>query len=543
VPSDVKPDDTTVLIVGAGPSGLTLAMDLGQRGIDCHIVEAETGRPLNPRCNTTSARSMEHFRRLGVAGRVRAAGLPAGYPTSVQYRTSLTGHELFRMDFPSSRDVIGGAGREEWVTPEPQHRISQIYLEPILEEKAASVSGVTIEKGCRAVDMEQDTDHVEVAVESTDGARVIRAKYVAGCDGAHSTVRELLGVRYSGVAAIRAFVSTFVRSREIGELAAKNPAWTYWSYGQRKASLLAINGSDLWLHHVAFPAGHDTDGEDPAGLLRESIGRDVQYEVLGTVRWTGRQLVADKYRDGRVFLVGDAAHIWIPVGGFGMNTGIQDATGLAWLIAAVEQGWASPAILGAYELERRPVGEQFAAAIGAKAQSSLGVAVVPALSEDGPEGDAARERMRQVLSETERGRYDPVGFSFGYHYADSPLVIGGEALPIGMEAYPASARPGYRLPHRWMPDGRALFDLLGQGYALLRVGRPGLEVTGLTSAAASRGLPLRVVDIPAEARPQYPAALILVRPDQHVAWMGDDLPDADGLLDRVTGHRMVPSLA
>jgi 2-polyprenyl-6-methoxyphenol hydroxylase-like FAD-dependent oxidoreductase len=541
--ADAQPAEATVLIVGGGPSGLTLALDLGLRGIDCHVINAELERAQNPRCNTTSARSMEHFRRLGVADSVRAAGLPADYPTTVQYRTTLTGYELYRMDFPSSRDVLNGVGKHGWVTPEPQHRISQLYLEPVLEEKARSTAGVTFERGCRLLSLRQHDGCVDATVESTQGIRQIRARYLVGCDGAHSTVRQAIGVRYSGVPAIRKFVSTLLRSPEIGEIAARDPAWTYWAYGEHLASLLAINGRDLWLNHVAFPADHDTDDEDPAALLRETIGHEVEHEVIGTVRWTGRQLVADRYRDARVFLVGDAAHIWIPIGGFGMNAGIQDAAELAWLIAAVEQGWASPAILDAYELERRPVGEQFAAAVGATARRSLGVEITPALAEDGAAGDAARARMREVLSETERGRYDPEGFSFGYHYADSPLVAGGSAAGIGIVGYPATAQPGYRLPHVWMPDGRPIFDLLGDGYTLLRFARTDIDVSDLTAAAAARKVPLAVLDVGAGRAAPYPTALILVRPDQHVAWMGDELPRTDELLDRITGYQMARDLA
>ena len=541
--ADARPAETTVLIVGGGPSGLTLALDLGLHGVECHVINAEAGHTQNPRCNTTSARSMEHFRRLGVASRVRAAGLPADYPTTVQYRTSMTGYELFRMEFPSSRDVISGAGKEGWATPEPQHRISQLYLEPVLEDAARSTPGVTVERGCRLVSLRQYEGYVEATVENAGGVREIRARYLAGCDGAHSTVRQAIGVRYSGVSAIRKFVSTFLRSAEIGEIAARDPAWTYWAYGEHFASLLAIDGHDLWLNHIAFPADHDTDDEDPAALLRETIGRQVEHEVIGTVRWTGRQLVADRYRDGRVFLVGDAAHIWIPIGGFGMNAGIQDAAGLAWLIVAVEQGWAAPAILDAYELERRPVGEQFAAEVAATAHRSLSVEITPALAEEGAAGDAARARMREILSQTERGRYDPEGFSFGYHYAGSPLVAGGTAATIAMVGYPATAQPGYRLPHVWMPDGRPIFDLLGDAYTLLRVARADLDVTRLTAAAAARGVPLKVLDVGTAQADPYPGALILVRPDQHIAWMGNELPPTGALLDRITGHQLAHDLA
>lgn len=333
---------TGVLVVGAGPAGLTLAIDLAMRGVPCHVVEATAERPLNPRCNTTSARSMEIFRRLGIAGDIRRAGLPEDRPTSVHYRTTLLGEEIFRIDLPSSGEVLSGAGKEDWPTPEPQHRISQLHLEPVLERHARSLPGLTIERGTRLTGLRRHEDHVEAVVESGGTTRTLRPAYVVGCDGAHSTVRRGLGIRYEGVDALQKFVTTFVRSRALGAIADRDPAWTYWTYGRRTASLIAVDGEELWLNHVAFPPDHDTEDEDPERLLRETVGADVEHDVLGVVRWTGRRLVARQYGEGRVFLAGDAAHLWIPVGGFGMNAGIQDAVTLGWMLAAVHHGWAPP---------------------------------------------------------------------------------------------------------------------------------------------------------------------------------------------------------
>ncbi|MGW5722554.1 FAD-dependent monooxygenase [Amycolatopsis sp. NPDC003865] len=523
---------TEILIVGAGPAGLTLAIDLAQRGVACRVVEATDERPVNPRCNTTSARSMEIFRRLGLADEIRRAGLPGDYPTSIQYRTTLTGEEIFRIDLPSADAVLAGEGRDDWPTPEPQHRISQLYLEPILERHARKLPGLTFDRGTRLVGLRQHDDHVEAVVETAGEQRTLRCAYVVGCDGAHSTVRRQLGIRYEGVDAIQRFVSTFVRSPELGRLAAKDRAWTYWTYGRRIASLIAIDGEELWLNHVAFAPNHDTEGEDPEQLLRESVGRRVEHEVLGVVRWTGRRLVAQHYRAGRVFLAGDAAHIWIPVGGFGMNAGIQDAATLAWMLAAVHHGWAPPELLDAYELERKPVGEQFATAVGAQARTSF-ADVSPGIHLDGPEGKQARAEFAKRLAVTEPRRYSPDGFSFGYHYAGSPLVVGGEdQAGITMGDYRGRAQPGFRLPHVWLDDGRSALDVLGPGFTLVRTD-PGVAVTPWTLSARDLGIPLTVVDLPG----RYPAALVLVRPDQHVAWMGGaDARPAD-LLTTVTARR------
>lgn len=523
--------DIGILIVGAGPTGLTLAIDLARRDVPCVVVEATTDRPINPRCNTTSARSMEIFRRLGVADEIRRAGLPDDFPTSIQYRTTLRGEELFRLDLPSSGEVLAGKGREEWPTPEPQHRISQIYLEPILERYARGLSGLTVERGTSLVELRPVTDGVEVVVESEGTTRIVRCDYVIGCDGAHSAVRRQLGIRYQGVEALRNFVSTFVRSPELGRLAARDPAWTYWTYGRRLASLIAIDGGDLWLNHVAFAPDHDTEGEDPEQLLREAVGGPVEHEVLGTVRWTGRQLVAERYREGRVFLAGDAAHIWIPVGGFGMNTGIQDAATLGWMLAAVHDGWAPPELLDAYELERKPIGEQFASAVASAAQASL-AEVSPDIHLSGPEGARARAALSERLAVTEPHRYSPDGFSFGYHYAGSPLVVGGEEQAvISMGGYEERAQVGFRLPHAWLEDGRSVLDVLGPDFTLLRTDET-TDVQPWVDAARKLGVPLTVVDLPG----RHPTPLLLVRPDQHVAWMGGAEGRPAELLRTVTGR-------
>ncbi|MGI5227919.1 FAD-dependent monooxygenase [Actinoallomurus sp. CA-142502] len=524
-----------VLIVGAGPTGLTLAIDLARRGVECHVVEATEQRAVNPRCNTTSARSMEIFRRLGLSGDIRRSGLPADHPTSIQYRTSLRGEEIFRIDLPSAGEVLAGAGRDGWPTPEPQHRISQLFLEPVLERHANSLPGLTLERGARLTGLRQDEDQVEAVVESAAGTRVLHCDHVVGCDGAHSTVRRHLGIRYQGVDAVQKFVSTFVRSPELGRLAARDRAWTYWTYGRRPASIIAIDGRDLWLNHVAFDPDHDTEHEDPERLLREAVGGPVEHEVLGVVRWTGRRLVAERYHEGRVFLAGDAAHIWIPVGGFGMNAGIQDAATLAWMLAAVHHGWAPADLLTAYELERKPVGEQFARAVGAAARVSL-ADVSPDIHLPGAEGARARAELARRLAATEPHRYSPDGFSFGYHYAGSPLVIGGtEQAAIDMGGYEQRAQAGFRLPHVWLDDTRSVLDVLGTGFTLLRTD-PGVEVTAWAGAASELGIPLTVVDLPGLPPDRYPGPLLLVRPDQHVAWIGGADARPGELLRTATGR-------
>ncbi|WP_435175091.1 FAD-dependent monooxygenase [Actinacidiphila sp. bgisy145] len=533
--SSNTPEQAGVLIVGAGPAGLTLALDLAGRGVPCHVVEATEERGANPRCNTTSARSMEIFRRLGLADDIRRAGLPQDHPTSIHYRTTLNGEEIYRLDLPASRDVLDGAGKQDWPTPEPQHRISQLFLEPILERRATALPGVTLERGTRLVGLRPYDSHVEAVVESAGALRTLHCAYVVGCDGARSTVRRQLGIRYEGVDAIQQFVSTLYRSPALGRLAARDRAWTYWTYGRRISSLIAIDGGELWLHHVAFGPEHDTGAEDPEALLRDAVGESVPHEVLGVVRWTGRRLVAQRYRERRVFLAGDAAHLWIPVGGFGMNAGIQDAAALGWMLAAVHHGWAPAELLDAYELERKPVGEQFARAVGAAAHQAF-ADFPPGIHRPGAEGARARAEFARRLAVSEPPRYSPDGFSFGYHYAGSPLVVGGQQQPdIAMGTYLRRAQPGFRLPHAWLDDDRSVLDVLGPGFTLLRTD-PGVSTAAWKAAAGALGVPLSVADLPAEHSDRYPAELLLVRPDSHVAWMGGADADPGALLHTATGR-------
>ncbi|MCQ0014470.1 FAD-dependent monooxygenase [Actinomadura madurae] len=530
-----RADPIDVLVVGAGPTGLTLAIDLARRGVACHVVEAAEERGVNPRCNTTSARSMEIFRRLGLADDIRRAGLPAGYPTTIQYRTALRGEEIFRIDLPSARDVLAGAGKEGWPTPEPQHRISQLFLEPILERHARSLPGLTLERGTRLVGLRQREDHVEAVVETGGTTRVLRCSYLVGCDGSHSMVRRGLGFRYQGVDAIRKFVSTFVRSAELGRLAARDRAWTYWTYGRGQSSLIAIDGDELWLNHVAFAPDHDTEGEDPERLLREAVGGEVEHEVLGVARWTGRRLVAERYNEGRVFLAGDAAHLWIPVGGFGMNAGIQDAATLGWMLAAVRHGWAPPDLLAAYEKERKPVGEQFAAAVGSAAQASL-ADVSPDVHLPGPDGARARAALA--------GRAGGDGAA--------PVLAGRLQLRLPLRELAAGRRgrgPGGRQHGRVPGPGAGGFPAAARLARRRQAGarrprarlHPAADRPHRRRAAVGRrggraGDPLTTVDLPGDCAGRYPTPLLLVRPDQHVAWMGGADARPEELLRTVTGR-------
>ena len=541
-----------VLIVGAGPVGLSLAMDLAQRGID--VVVAETrhrGEPPNVKCNHVAARTMEIFRRLGVAAKIRSSGLPEDYPHDVAYRTSFTGTELSRIPIPCRRDRFSTTEGPDtgWPTPEPPHRINQIYLEPILFEHAAAMPRVRIFNRTSIDDFRQDEEGVTATGHNLDTGETIevRCDYMVGCDGGRSPTRKKIGATLSGTDVVGRVQSTYLRAPDLlSRIAPKGmaPAWATFALNPRRSgNVYAIDGRETWLVHNYLREDElEFDSVDRDWAIRQilGVGDDFRYEILSKEDWVGRRLVADKFRERRVFICGDASHLWIPMAGYGMNAGIADAMNLSWLLAATLAGWAPPAILDAYEAERKPITEQVSrfAMNHALALQKERQAVPAGIEEPGAVGDALRAATGRTLYDLNVQQYCCAGLNFGYFYEDSPIVAGdGEAAPpYTMYTFTPSTVPGCRTPHVWLADGRSLYDAMGDGFALLRKD-PAQDVSALLQAAADCGMPLRVVDLTGkEAHKLYPEALVLSRPDQHVAWRGNALPhDVAQLVDRVRG--------
>jgi 2-polyprenyl-6-methoxyphenol hydroxylase-like FAD-dependent oxidoreductase len=549
-----KPDmETPVLIVGAGPVGLVAAMDLSRRGIACIVVETRhVGEPPPVKCNHVAARSMEIFRRLGVSEAVRAAGLPDDYPSDVVFLTSATGQEIGRIPIPSRAErALPPSPRfadSGWPTVEPPHRINQIYLEPVLFAHAARQPGVTILNRTRLDGFAQDEEGVTAEIVDLDGGarRTVRASYMIAADGGRSGVRKQLDIKLTGTAEIARYLSTHIRAPRLLELmGGRRPGWMNHAVNPRRTgNAVAIDGREEWLVHCHMKAGEtDFDAIDRDRAIREvlGVGDDFEYTVLGKEDWVARRLVAERFRDRRVFLAGDAAHIWIPVAGYGMNAGIADVTNLTWHLAAHLQGWGSGNLLDAYELERHPITDQLSRFVGglgqklAKDRAGYG----PELDAPGPEGDAARAALGRYLVEQNTPQYCCEGLNFAYFYDNSPLVAydGEAAPPYSLGSYVPSTAPGARLPFFRMPDGRPVYDHLGDDYTLLRLD-PAAAVEPLASAAAAAGLPLKVLDADRQAAgPVYQHGLVLVRCDQQIAWRGNGLPaDAAEMVAKLCGR-------
>ena len=528
---------TPVLIIGAGPVGLIGALDLAWRGVDVVLVEQRhAGEPPPVKCNHVSSRSMEILRRFGVAESIRAAGLPHDYPNDVAFCTTVTGTEFSRIRIPSvdrrSEPPSPGFPDSGWPTPEPPHRINQLYLEPILFKHAAKEPRIRILNRCVLEDIDQTDDAVVARVRNleSDETFVINATYAIGCDGARSTVRRTIGAKFVGEAEIARNLSSFIRAPALLGMirAEREPSWMSQAINPRRAgNAIAIDGNELWLVHCRVKP-HETDFAtiDRDRAIRDVLGVDdsFEYELLGKEDWIARRLVADRMRKGRIFLCGDSAHIWIPVAGYGMNCGIADAVGLTWMLAAVVNGWAPPSVLDAFERERHPITEQVSRFV-----AELGVQLVrrrneppPGIEADGAEGDAVRERFGQEMYDMNVGQYCCGGLNFGYFYDNSPLIFydGEEHPSYGMAWFTPSTVPGCRLPHVWLRDGRSIYDALGRDYTLLRFD-PAIDVTELIDAATVEGFPLTLVDIDTpQSAEVYGYPLLVVRPDRHIAWRG-----------------------
>ncbi|HEY5210317.1 MAG TPA: FAD-dependent oxidoreductase [Stellaceae bacterium] len=541
--------ETSVLIVGAGPVGLTLAIDLAWRGIDVMMVETRhRGEPPSVKCNHVAARSMEVFRRLGLVEEVRDAGLPAEFPNDIAYRTTATGIEVARIPIPGRAtrytDKSGPDGW--WPTPEPAHRINQIYLEPILFRHAAAMPTLRILTRTRCDEVTQSARGVTASVLDLDtGERQsIACDYLVGCDGGRSEIRRAIGATLSGDAVVQRVQSTFIRAPSLLGLMRHPPCWgTFAVNPRRTGNMYAIDGRETWLiHNYLRPGEDDFDAVDRDRCIRLilGVGADFDYEIISKEDWIGRRLVADRFRDRRVFLCGDAAHIWVPMGGYGMNAGIADAANLAWLLAARVKGWGAPAILDAYEAERQPITEQVSrfAMDHAIALSRQRAAVPEDIEAPGAAGDATRAQFGRALYDLNVNQYCAGGLNFGYFYDASPIIAyDGEAAPAyTMADFMPSTVPGCRTPHLWLHDGRSLYDALGPDFTLLRFDRS-IDVGPLVAAAQARQFPLAVLDVEAEAAAAlYPRKLLLSRPDVHVAWRGDAAPaDPLALIDQVRG--------
>ena len=532
-------DIIPVLVVGGGPVGLALAGDLGWRGVACTLIEQSDGSIYQPRMDLVGIRTMEFCRRWGLVGAVEGSPYPRDYAQDNIYLTSLTGYELGRERFPG----IGQAPPPQ-VSPQRRERCPQNMFDPILRAFAASQNNVALRYRTRLVSFTQNADAVTAVVESAEtGAREeIFARYIVGCDGARSLVRETLGIAMQGNPVLTYTTNVIFRCPQLLSLHDKGKAYRHIFIGPEGtwATIVAINGRDEWRFSIIGGAEQrDYTTEDIKAAIRRAVGRDFDFEILSVLPWVRRELVAEHYRGGRGFIAGDAAHVMSPTGGFGMNTGIQDVVDLSWKLAAVIEGWGGDGLLDSYGIERQPIGTRNVSEASGNLRRMLSVPPHPDLLDDTPQGAATREKVGREFSETMRREWFTLGAHLGYRYENSPICRpdGTAAPPDDPRVYVPTARPGHRAPHAFLANGRSTLDLFGRGFVLLGFGAGAAEAAPLLEAARKRNVLLTFTTI---AEPHiaalYERKFVLVRPDGHVAWRGDRMPeDALCVIDVVRG--------
>ncbi|WP_330256933.1 FAD-dependent monooxygenase [Nocardia sp. NBC_00565] len=569
------PEKTPVVVVGAGPVGLTLALELDYHGVECVLVERNSTTTRHPKMDITNCRSMELYRRLGVADDLRKAAIPADTRTKVTWATNAVGWELASFEYPSVAEAYEQINqRNDGTLPlEPSMRVSQVILEPTLRDLIESRAQHAKVHYSWALDsFTEDADGVTAVLTSgeTGERRTVRAQYLVGCDGAGSLTRQQLGIGLDEIDLRKMLV------KELGmPKIAKALAQAFLTRGERPAdgrfylvhftttdkpevlarfgtvwhlqspegwTVISQNDSDTWTLHAPLGMGTDADRIDPREFVYDRVGARFDMEVLVANAWTPRLTVADSFGRRRVWLAGDAVHQVTPTGGYGMNTGVGDAVGLGWMLAAQLQGWGAPGLLTAYEQERRSVAlrNREAAARHSVVRAAVMTTSRSSMYSERWLGERTRQQIGREISDLGNLENEAWGIELGYRYDNSPVICGEpepQAPQQRMDVYTPGTWPGSRPPSVRLEDGRAIFDLFGRGFTLLRFADH--DIDAFIYAAAQRGVPFEVIDIrDARAHFLYERDLVLIRPDQHVAWRGDSAPAAPLLIiDRVRGAR------
>jgi 2-polyprenyl-6-methoxyphenol hydroxylase-like FAD-dependent oxidoreductase len=525
-----------VAILGAGPAGLALANELSWRGVRCVLIDRLT-QPLDfPTSESIHARTMEHFRRWGIAGDVRNAGFPLDMPRSVSFVTRLQGYDLGRVERPSNREQQRVSGA---ISPEGPIWCPKFLFEEVMRRRLREAGTTEFLSGHEVTHFTQDDTGVDISVRDLTTGRefMLRSRFLAACDGASSGTRKALGIDFEGTFAEGRNLGIYLRSPALRDImAARNGVMADIINADFSANISAVDGNDLW-RLIVFMRDGDPGALDPLTCVHKAVGSEIDVELLDARTWAGHTVVANRFRNGRVFLVGDAAHLLWPRGGFGMNTGVGDAVDLGWKLDATLRGWGGADLLSSYEAERRPVAIRNVAEAAGNYRAEAALPISPLLDEPGPQGDLERLRTSQAILATRTREWNTIGLQLGYVYRGSPICW-HEQEPVRETdggSYVPTTWPGARAPHVWLSEFKSTLDHYGRGFCLVH--RGDVDVGAFSAAASERNIPFSQLQLAVRDQAVlYEKSLVLVRPDGQVAWRSDALPaDPGAILDLVRG--------
>ncbi|WP_349636917.1 FAD-dependent monooxygenase [Streptomyces mirabilis] len=533
-----------VLVVGAGPVGLALAIELGWRGVPVTVIDQGDGRVPFPAGEAIFSRTMEHLRRWGCAEEARTESAPApDYPHRTVFATSATGHVLTEFDYGVTNR---SSGVYNPLTPEGPAFLSKFSFVPLLARTAGELPGVEIRYGTRLETMEQDSEGVLAVVRdlASGATETLTGTYLVACDGGRSGIRRALGIEFEGMFAQGHNFAVHFRSPQLLDLLRERlggPAVQIHTLSSvRRPYITVVNGVDEW--RLSVYLDEEPDPDDAVAWIREAVGAPINVEILAAQPWSGHCVVARTYREGRVFLAGDAAHLLWPKGGFGANTGIGDAVDLGWKLAATLQGWGGPALLDSYEKERRPVAVRNVTEASSNWRADARLVPDPVLDRMDAKGELLRRELGEEIRQSRAKEFRCTGVQLGYRYSGSPICVpdGSPEPPDEPDEYVPSTWPGCRAPHVWLPDGSSVLDHFGRGITLVVSGSA--DPTPLVQAARRCDVPLTVLRLADPAAAElYERPLVLVRPDGHVGWRGRQAPaDPVAVLDMLRGATVPP---
>jgi 2-polyprenyl-6-methoxyphenol hydroxylase-like FAD-dependent oxidoreductase len=535
--------DASVIVVGAGPVGLSLAINLGRAGVKTILLERNPEPQFLPKMERCNARSMEMFRRIGLSEKIREAGLRADCPMDVFVVEDLTKPALLEEKHPSIqtfREKIRDC-KDLSMSLEPYQLISQYTLEPLLKAEAEALQSVDVRFGYEFVEFEQSDQGVTVRCQDLEGKSItLTGSYLVGCDGGSSPIRKQLGIKLRGEGGILELQQALFYCEDLFDRLphgnGPGQGRHYHRADTEHTFLIMQDSTKHWSLHATVP-----DADAMKRKFEEIVGFPVEYELLSCAPWRQNLLLADRYREGRVFLAGDSVHLVIPTGGLGMNTGVGDAFDLAWKLIGTLKGWGGPELLDSYEIERRQVGDRN---VGASRYANVGrqkwrsIATEDIFSGTGA-GEATKKKLIQVADSEQRKGNRMIGAELGYRYVDSPCI---DNIPGGPEhrvgEYHPNVWPGSRFPHCWLDDGTALQDLLPETYILLSLGEKSLDTSKLRETYEAIGAPVTELRIESNRiRDLYGFDFLVLRPDMHVVWRGTDVPQNPKEIASIsTGH-------